>query len=45
MNCTPIKKKLALGCGLSISFRTSISILPYHESLPVPQGVLPPLLG
>ena len=34
-----------LGCGLPISFRTSISILPYHESLPVPQTMLPCLFG
>ena len=34
-----------LGCGLPIYFRISISILPYHESLPVPQTVLPRLFG
>ena len=36
---------MLLGCGLPISFHTSISILPYHESLPVPQVVLPHLFG
>jgi hypothetical protein len=34
-----------LGCGLPISFRASISILPYHESLPVPRGPSPSSLG
>jgi len=34
-----------VGCGLPISFITSIPILPYHESLPVPQTVLPRMLG
>ena len=43
MNCTP--KYQVLGCGLSISFPSSISILPYHESLPVPQDMLPFLFG
>lgn len=34
-----------LGCGLPIHFRISIPILPYHESLPVPQTMLPCLFG
>jgi len=34
-----------LGCGLPIHFRKSITVLPYHESLPVPQDVLPLLFG
>jgi hypothetical protein len=38
-------KYTVLGCRLPISFRTSISILPYHESLPVPRDVLPLSLG
>jgi len=48
---------MLLGCGLPISFRASIPILPNffliyklpkknnHESLPVPQDVLPLLFG
>ena len=37
--------KRELGCGLPISFRTSILIFPYHESLPVPRDMLPLSLG
>ena len=36
---------MELGCGLPISFRASISILPYHESLPVPHTMLPCIFG
>ena len=42
---TAHRKIMVLGCRLPISFRTLISILPYHESLPVPRIVLPHSLG